>query len=108
MSNRILIVVLLALGLLSSASALADEMQVSAGRALALQWCSSCHVVAKDQPQPATDGVPSFFAIANDPATTEEGLRTFLGTPHASMPNISLSRDEVSSLIAYLMSLKGN
>lgn len=98
---------LLALLLLFSRPAGADDMQVMAGRSLALQWCSSCHLVAKDQPQPATDGVPSFFAIADDPATTADGLRAFLGMPHVSMPDISLSRQETTELIAYLMSLRG-
>jgi mono/diheme cytochrome c family protein len=98
---------LLTAGSLLWGPALADDMQVSAGHDLAVQWCSSCHVVAADQARPGTDGVPSFVAIADDPATTEAGLRAFLGTPHSSMPDISLSRQETSDLIAYLMSLKG-
>jgi len=108
MSIRNPMAALLSAGFLLAKPCAADEMQVSAGHGLARQWCSSCHVIEKDQAQPATDSVPSFFAIANDSTTTEDGLRTFLGTPHASMPNISLSREEVTNLIAYLMSLKGS
>jgi mono/diheme cytochrome c family protein len=87
--------------------AAADSMDVSAGRTLALQWCSNCHVVAKGQTQAATDSAPSFFAIANDSSTTEAGLRAFLGTPHPTMPNIALSRGETTDLIDYILSLEG-
>lgn len=107
MKTRNLLPLLLAGGVLLPGLAVADSMDVSAGRNLALQWCSNCHVVAKGQAQAATDSAPSFFAVANDPSTTEAGLRAFLGTPHPTMPNIALSRDETTDLIDYILSLKG-
>ena len=98
---------LLAGAVMLPGAAAADDMDVTAGRNLALQWCSNCHVVAKGQTQAAIDSAPSFFAVANDSSTTETGLRAFLGTPHPSMPNIALSRDETTDLIDYILSLQG-
>ena len=83
--------------------ALAD---IAEGRALALQWCSSCHLVADRQAQPAVDGVPAFKALANDPSVTEFRLRMFMQTPHPVMPNFMLSRQQTDDLVGYIQSLK--
>jgi mono/diheme cytochrome c family protein len=77
-----------------------------AGRIIALKTCSSCHVVAARQAQPATDAVPTFAAIAHDPAITETSLRVFLQTPHARMPDFILSRTETDDVISYILSLR--
>jgi mono/diheme cytochrome c family protein len=84
-----------------------DAATIAAGHDLGLKWCSECHVVARDQPKPASDAVPSWYSIANDPATTEAGLHAFFATPHKQMPNIMLSRQEQNEIIAYILSLKG-
>ncbi len=79
---------------------------VEAGRVLALRTCSSCHVVAARQAPPATDAVPTFAAIARDPAVTETSLRVFLRTPHARMPDFILSRSETDDVISYILKLR--
>jgi mono/diheme cytochrome c family protein len=74
-----------------------------AGRALALQVCGTCHVVAERQPRPGMDGVPSFATLARDPAVTEISLRAFLQTPHARMPDLILTNREIDDIISYIL-----
>lgn len=97
--------VLAAAALLGSTGAGAAP-DVNAGRRLALQWCSTCHVVADPQPRPAVDGVPSFMALGNDPRMTVARLSSFLQAPHPVMPDLSLSRREIENIAGYIQSLK--
>lgn len=80
------------------------------GAALARSWCANCHVVGTGtgQTPPAGDAVPTFAAIAAMPSTTALSLRAFLQTPHARMPDFSLSRTQADDVIAYILSLKSN
>jgi len=75
-----------------------------AGKALAAQWCQSCHVIAPGGPK-ASDSAPSFQQVAQDPATTEGGLRAWLFDPHPPMPNLNLSQPQIDDLTAYILSL---
>lgn len=83
-----------------------DTTDVSAGRELALNWCAECHLVVENQDRVPSDAVPTFFSIADDRSTTELGLRVFLTSPHANMPNIMLTRDQIDEIIAYILSLR--
>jgi mono/diheme cytochrome c family protein len=76
------------------------------GHAFAMEVCSECHVVAPGQDTPATDAVPTFTAVAADPAITELSLRVFLQTPHAQMPNFILSRPQTDNIVSYILSLR--
>lgn len=97
----------LAAAALAASTAVADAApDVNAGRRLALQWCSTCHVVADPQPRPAVDGVPSFMALGNDARMTETRLGSFLQAPHPVMPDFSLSRREIENIVGYIQSLK--
>jgi mono/diheme cytochrome c family protein len=78
----------------------------AAGYMLAVARCERCHVVRENQPPPMTLGVPSFFAVADDPAVTVLGLLVFLQTPHARMPNLILERTEMNDVASYIMSLR--
>lgn len=83
----------------------AEEVgDAAAGRDLARQWCSDCHLVEPDA-RGATDYAPPFAEIAGDSKTTEFRLRAFLRTPHDRMPNYALSRDQTDNIIAYILSL---
>ena len=82
----------------------AAAFDAETGERLANQWCSKCHLVGPSGV--ATDAAPAFEDIANDPARTDERLRTWLADPHPPMPNLSLSRDEIEAIIAYLRTLK--
>lgn len=77
----------------------------SAGKMLALQWCSACHLVAEDQSTAASVSLPSFFDMAKDPDWTEATLATFLADPHPKMPNMSLGNREIADLAKYISSL---
>ena len=100
---------LLWLGVSAQASA-QDVGTVSAGRALAEQWCAECaecHDVSRE-PIPRIAGAPpSFVAVANDPAVTEIWLQPFFVTPHPVMPNIILTAEQADDMVAYVLSLKG-
>jgi mono/diheme cytochrome c family protein len=78
------------------------------GRAVAERWCQECHVISPGHARSrdtATE-VPSFMAIAKDPAQSDSRLRGFLSTPHATMPASSaLSRQEIDDLVAYFRGL---
>jgi mono/diheme cytochrome c family protein len=77
----------------------------AAGAMIARSTCAACHVVADDQPIDPGIG-PSFFEVAEHPATTALSLRASLQTPHATMPNLMLTPAETDDLIAYMLSLK--
>ena len=74
------------------------------GKALARDWCATCHLV--ERKGAGGDGAPPFESIANDPARTDSYLRSWLADPHPAMPNLQLSRNEIDDLVAYLQSLK--
>lgn len=102
-------VTLVAVGLPTVAAwAQGDTTVVTEGRELALKWCAECHLVDKGQTTAASDAVPSFYAIADHPSTTETGLKAFLMSPHKKqMPNIMLTREQIDDVVAYILSLRG-
>jgi len=44
---------------------------------------------------------PSFASIANKPGQSIEAIAGHIVIPHAEMPRIKLSRDEIATLSAY-------
>lgn len=90
---------------------------VAAGRALALQACTSCHVVAADQPyKPIYKGTPSpldFKDIANKPNNNAARLRDYLASlpvipKHSEMANPDLTDQEMRDVAAFIMTLREN
>jgi mono/diheme cytochrome c family protein len=81
------------------------EADAARGRALAEQGCSQCHGI-----RPAEASVnpkaPAFAAIAAEPSMTEYALRTFLRTPHPTMPNFIIKPDDIDDIVDYIVSLK--
>ncbi len=75
------------------------------GRALAQRWCTGCHAMDSNR---ATDKAPAFEAIAKRPTSTPQHLRTWLSTPHDVMPDLSLSRQEIESIVAYFEQLRAD
>ena len=88
------------------ASAAQERSDPAAGKGLAQAVCANCHLVAEGQRQAPMDSLPSFDAVANDPAMTDARLRSFLNRPHPPMPNIELSRQQIEDLVGYLVSLR--
>lgn len=74
------------------------------GRRIAERICAECHQVGEEE-RTGLPG-PAFSAIARMPSTTSAALHAFLRTPHAKMPNITLSGTEIDDVTAYLLSLK--
>ena len=84
-----------------------DTGDPAAGQRLAERWCSgACHVIGPASERGTSSGTPTFAAIARMPSTTRMSLSVFLQTPHARMPDLHLSRDEIADLAAYILSLR--
>ena len=75
----------------------------AAGEVLAKQWCANCHATAPGRR--TTDAAPSFSEVAARADLGRDRLRTWLSTPHAGMPDLSLSRQDIDAVIDYLQSL---
>ena len=91
----------------SCVPAVAQEVgDIAAGRRLAENWCSSCHVVDASSRQGVSNGAPTFPAIARMKSTTPMALRAFLQTPHSRMPDLHMSREEIDNITTYILSLR--
>jgi mono/diheme cytochrome c family protein len=94
------------LAAVAGAASAQDVGDVATGQKLAETWCSSCHLVGETHGAAVSNGAPTFAAIAADKSITVLSLRAFLQTPHARMPDLHLSREEVDDLAAYILSLR--
>jgi mono/diheme cytochrome c family protein len=74
------------------------------GHQLALQWCSSCHIVDRSEKGP--DTAPPFLAIARKHKANDGWVRAWLSTSHPPMPNFNLSRVQIDNIVAYLESFR--
>ncbi|MBK9081880.1 MAG: cytochrome c [Rhizobiales bacterium] len=92
----LLALALLALALAPTAAAAVD---LARGETLANRWCASCHLVSPTQTR-ATPDAPSFAAIARRPDAPP--LETYLAVTHTRMPDMALTRDEITDLSAYI------
>ena len=93
--------ILAAAALLAATQAAAGD--AGAGRTLAEQWCTGCHLIGPADR--GSDTAPPFTAIAADPEKDPEHLRTWLATPHTEMPAMPLSRRDIDDLVAYITGL---
>jgi cytochrome c len=88
------------------ASAAEAAGNADAGRQLVTRSCSSCH--ATESAATATDNAPPFSVVAKTNRENPAWIRGWLMSPHPPMPNISLSRQQIDDIIAYLSSLPTN
>ncbi|SRR5581483_8602706 len=102
--KKFLMLSLLLAGMDLLGSSIAGAADVEHGRQLARRWCVSCHVVAPNQRQTATEA-PPFASIAARPDFDAGRLVFFLLDPHPKMPNMGLTRIEAADLAAYIASL---
>jgi len=87
---------------------------VRKGRHLAFLLCTSCHVVAPDQPYAPTltPQAPAFAAIAQRKDISAEQLMHFLNTTGQGlsnpngMPNPNLAPFQIKAIVAYILSLR--
>jgi mono/diheme cytochrome c family protein len=77
------------------------------GKAIAMRWCASCHLVERGQTS-ATDQAPPFTHLATIPALNADKLAFLLLLPHPNMPNVSLNRAEVADMADYIGTLKSS
>jgi mono/diheme cytochrome c family protein len=99
---------------LAAAPALAQEGDVEAGRQLAEEVCSACHVVepgagfvGERLTLPFEPGVPlTFEDIANTSGVTEGLLLAWMATSHPNMPDLVLEPEELMAITAYILSLR--
>lgn len=78
---------------------------VEKGADLAEIWCSACHVTGTGPAQSGMDNAPAFSKLAPAVVAAPSHYRTFLTKPHGPMREITLSRDEIDALLAYIQSL---
>ena len=99
--------IMLAAALVAGAvCAKAKAQDVAAGHAFAREACKSCHVVEAGPRAPRRLAIgPAFRDIANTPGMTTTALQAFLTSSHPKMPNLILTPDEKSDVIAYILSL---
>ena len=89
--------------------------QAAAGREIALQICSACHVVAPDQmfPPMLNRLTPSFAEIANRPGASAQSLRALIARTHwdpgkipMTMPDTMLTSEQRDQVVGYILSLR--
>lgn len=76
------------------------------GQALASKLCANCHVMPGTNPAAIPASVPTFRAIANKPGQTGDHIAQVLMQPHAPMPDLQMTREEILDVLAYLESLR--
>lgn len=106
--RSVAVVALLAVGVVTSgAGPVTPKPDPEKGRALADRVCIACHVVSKPAAVSTIPAdVPSFSAIANKPGQSMESIAGRIVIPHPPMPAISLSREEIANVVAYIMTLR--
>jgi mono/diheme cytochrome c family protein len=112
--NRLMAVLFVSLLAIAAANAQkpADRGDADAGRDLAEQACTGCHIVSADQPfPPLLKGAPDIREIANRPNVTAASLRrTIAALPlvprKGRMANPHLTDDQLADVAAYIMTLR--
>jgi mono/diheme cytochrome c family protein len=89
---------------LAISATVAFAQNIENGRRLSERWCSQCHAIG---PAPAKfDRAQSFASIAAKDKITTEMIASFLRLPHATMPNVPLSRKDAQDIAAFIMDIK--
>ncbi|MCS6779734.1 MAG: hypothetical protein NZ555_08535 [Geminicoccaceae bacterium] len=76
-----------------------------AGRALAIELCSNCHLVP-GVARPVPDGVPTFAAIARKWSDTAALADRLIAPPHPEMPPPPLGNRQRSDVAAWIATLR--
>lgn len=83
----------------------AQAQDIEAGHHMATIWCARCHAIEPNETGPTLDVAPPFSHVARMASTTSTSLNVFLSTPHPSMPDYAISRQEIADVSAYILSL---
>lgn len=87
------------------ATSAADE-DIEQGRAMAERLCSACHMNPGQGEKAGPGGIPSFKAVANRRAQTQDGVEAWLLSVPRMMPDHNLTQEETRVLGAFIMSLR--
>jgi|GEM_PF-4862085 len=77
----------------------------SEGQRVADKWCINCHLTSSERVD-GSDAAPTWVSIAADPDKTDTYIRSFLTNTHGEMQGISLSRQQINDVIAYIRTLE--
>ena len=88
---------------LLAASGAADAQNADNGRHLSERWCAECHAIG---PAPDKSKAQSFATIAAKPTVTADMIASFLRLPHATMPNVPLTRSDARDIAAFIVGMK--
>jgi mono/diheme cytochrome c family protein len=94
----------LAATILAAAAVAQEPGKPDAGKELASQLCSTCHIVGTEQV--GSDVAPPFPVLAKDPEMTFTELRGWIGPMHPILPNLALTPKQIADINAYLDSLR--
>lgn len=92
-----------ALALFGSVTA-APAQNLENGRRLSERWCAECHAIGPAPGKPYR--AQSFASIAAKETVSSEMIASFLGLPHATMPNVPLTRNDARDIAAFIMDMK--
>ena len=95
----------LAISAMAGSAQAAQVGSAQQGLRLARSVCSECHLVVKEAGRSNEPAAPTFEAIANTPGLTAAAVASAMQTSHKAMPNVVLKGDELSDIIAYILSL---
>ncbi len=84
----------------------AKQPSAQAGLELSRKLCKACHVVDEQGSGATPVGPPPFTSIANKPGQTADLIKGAMILPHPPMPDIQLSNEEMTDIIAYLDTLR--
>jgi mono/diheme cytochrome c family protein len=86
-----------------SPTALAQDIEN--GQRLSERWCSGCHAIGPAAPAKSRR-IISFASIAERPGVTSDMIASFLLMPHATMPNLPMSRKDAQDIAAFILKMK--
>jgi len=89
---------------LSVAGAAGWAQDVVNGQRISERWCVECHAIGT--PTPKTSRIIPFASIAERPGITSDMIASFLLMPHATMPNLPLSKKDAQDIAAFIMKMK--
>ena len=102
--QRILPLYLSATLVLLAGAAATSAQDIEHGQRLAERWCTECHAIGS---APAKfNRAPSLAAIAARQDISPEMITSFLLLPHATMPNLPLSRQDAQDIAAFIIGMK--
>ena len=89
---------------LLAGNATSFAQDVENGRRLSERWCVECHAIGT--PSAKTSRIIPFASIAERPGISNDMIASFLLMPHATMPNLPLSRKDAQDIAAFIMTMK--